>query len=373
MPAPPVAFAACSDYQTALPPALDRLLAHFGGWRALVKPGQNVLVKPNLLSDAEPEKAVTTHPELVRQVVRGLRAAGAVVRVGDSPAAAMTLDQVWAKTGLAAVCQAEQAPLVSFESGGTRAASRDGFVFNVAEAAMNADLIVNLPKVKTHSLTTLTAAVKNFYGLLPGYQKALLHKEYPKPARFCRLLRALYAVLPPSFSIADGVVGMEGAGPANGRPVPLRFLAASADAIALDLALCQALHIAPTRVPYLADRATGNWRDRFAVRGELPAIGALEVPTGSGRLLHLLPEPLLRPVARLVWVRPHFNQNCVFCGRCVASCPAKALTAPPRQIPRLQPRQCIACCCCHEVCPAHAIEMRRSPLLRLAGTFRELR
>ena len=123
---PVVAFTTCPDYGPALAPALKTLLASFGGWGALVKPGQKVLVKPNLLLDATPEQAITTHPELVRQVVRGLKAAGAIVQVGDSPAGAMNLDLVWQKTGLAEVCASEQVPLLAFERGGTKQVSRDG-------------------------------------------------------------------------------------------------------------------------------------------------------------------------------------------------------------------------------------------------------
>ena len=363
-----VAFTPCPDYGPALAPALDTLLAHLGGWQALVKPGQKVLVKPNLLADTAPEQAVTTHPELVRQVIRGLKAAGARVQVGDSPASAMNLEQVWRRTGIQEVCAAEQVPLLSFEQGSTRQISRNGHVFTVASAVMEADLIVSLPKVKTHALTTLTAAVKNFYGVLPGYQKAQLHKEHPKPRHFCSLLRALHASMPPNLSIADGVVGMEGEGPSNGTPVQLGFLAASTDAVALDLTLCQVLHIDPLRVPYLADHPSLP----FELRGTAPVIGPINVPSGSGHLLQLVPEPLLRLIMPLVWVRPAFNRNCVFCGRCAAACPTRALTLHRGRRPVLAPRKCIACCCCHEVCPAHAIRMGRSPLLRLLRTFREL-
>ena len=139
-----VAFTPCPDYGPALAPALDTLLAHLGGWQALVKPGQKVLVKPNLLADTAPEQAVTTHPELVRQVIRGLKAAGARVQVGDSPASAMNLEQVWRRTGIQEVCAAEQVPLLSFEQGSTRQISRNGHVFTVASAAV-VGVVVTLP------------------------------------------------------------------------------------------------------------------------------------------------------------------------------------------------------------------------------------
>lgn len=369
---PLVAFVPCRDYEGALVPALDTLLSLLGGWGAWVQPGQNVLVKPNLLTDAPPEKAVTTHPALVREVVRALRRVGARVQVGDSPASAVDLQQVWRATGIADVCLEEQVPLISFEQGGTRTVTRDGHSFAIAVAVLDADLIVSLPKVKSHGLTTFTGAVKNFYGVLPGYQKAQLHRTYLKPDRFCRMLRALHASLPPSFSIADGVIGMEGDGPANGDPVSLGFLAASADAVALDLSLCETLRIDPARVPYLSETTGAPPAHAFVRVGQTPRVDHFSVPSGSAHLLRKTPEFLLRLAAPLVWVRPSFNVRCVACGRCVAACPARALQLAPRKRPSLTRRLCIACCCCHEVCPAHAIRMRRSPLLRLLGVFKDL-
>jgi uncharacterized protein (DUF362 family)/ferredoxin len=371
---PIVAFSPCGSYDASLAASLNTLVGHFGGWSALVKPGQKVLVKPNLLADAAPEKAVTTHPELVRQVIRGLKSAGASVQVGDSPASAVTLERVWRVTGIQEICAAENVPLVSFEQSGTKKIERDGFAFTVANAVMETELIINLPKVKSHGLTTMTAATKNFYGTIPGYQKAQLHQAYPRPVKFCRLLRAIYDVMPPSFSIADGVIGMEGEGPSNGHPIPLGFLAASPDAIALDLALCQALGVDARRVPYLADCLTPDDAGKlFDLRGAMPVVKRFRAPAGGAHMMRFIPEPLFRLAAPFAWIRPAFNEKCISCGRCVAACPAKALTVEKGQRPVLTPRRCIACCCCHEVCPAQAIRMRCSPLLRLMGVFRDLK
>lgn len=411
----PVAFAACPNYGSALAQALDGLIQQLGGWSAWVKPSTRVLVKPNLLADVAPERAVTTHPEFVRQVIRALKRAGAQVQVGDSPASAISLAQVWQATGIAAVCAAEDVPLLSFEQGGTRTVTRDGFSFAVATAALEADLIVSLPKVKSHTLTTLTAAVKNFYGVLPGYQKTRLHRAYPKPARFSAMLRALYATLPPTLSIADGVIGMEGEGPNNGEPVALGLLAASGNAVALDFALCALLGLDPRHVPFLEPEASSGQTAPFAWCGPAPARVAFQPPRSTLRshLMHHMPAPWLKLVMPLVWVRPAFDVGCIACGRCVVACPVQALTlgdcvpeisgsrcrspstegsAPVGQcvsgtnaasffdpcaqlthLPVLNRGRCIACCCCHEVCPTRAIHMCRSPLLRMMGIFRDLR
>ena len=216
-----VAFRACKAYDASLPAALDRLLEDLGGWEQRVPRGTAVLVKPNLLTDRTPDEAVTTHPALLRAVLSRLQACGAAVTVGDSPASAAQLARVWERTGVEAVCRELGVPLVSFEQRTARTVTRGGFTFQVAADALDAQLIVSLPKVKTHRLTTLTAAVKNLYGTLPGYQKTQRHKEYPQPAAFGRYVRALADTLPPVMTIADGVIGMEGEGPSSGTPVAL--------------------------------------------------------------------------------------------------------------------------------------------------------
>ena len=366
----PVWFTRCADYGDAPAAALDRLLAESGLLAADAVRGKRVLVKPNLLTDRTPDEAVTTHPDVLRPVLRHLKAAGADVSVGDSPASTANLRSVLSKSGLGAVCEEEDVPFVSFEGAGVQNFSEDGFAFTLAKPVVEADLVVNLPKVKSHALTKLTAAVKNLYGAVPGYSKTTLHRLYPKPAEFGRLLKAIWKVLPPAVSIADGIVGMEGQGPANGRPVRLGFLAASADPFALDGALCRALHIRPDSVPYLKGVAAAHAPE---VRGDAVDVPKFTTPLGA-HLLALVPAWFARLAAGLIWVRPRFDAaRCVACGQCVRACPAQALALEGRAIPLLNKKSCIGCACCHEVCPKGAIRMKPSAVLRLSHAFKDLK
>ena len=365
-PARAVHIVRCADYADALVPAFARLLDE----SALLEPsavaGRRVLVKPNLLTDRTPEEAVTTHPAFLRLVIRHLKSAGARVTVGDSPACAANIRAVLERTGVGAVCVEEGVPFVSFEQEGVRACAVDGFEFTLAGPVAEADLIVSLPKVKSHSLTKLTAAVKNLYGAVPGYDKTTLHRRHPKPDDFGRLIQAIWRVLPPTVSLVDGVIGMEGQGPANGRPVPLGFLAASADPFALDIALCGILHLKPSSIPYLKGVVDQHVPE---LTGDTVAVASFEVPVGS-YLLSLVPSGLMRVAARVLWVRPQIDAaRCVNCGRCLKACPVNALVRPEvqgRGIPVLRRRACVGCACCHEVCPQGAIRMVQSPMLRLA-------
>ena len=366
----PVWFVHCDGYGAPVASALERLLAESGLLAADAVRGKRVLVKPNLLTDRTPDEAVTTHPDVLRPVLRHLKAAGADVSVGDSPASTANLRSVLSKSGLGAVCEEEGVPFVSFEGEGVQNFTEDGFSFSLAKPVVEADLIVNLPKVKSHSLTKLTAAVKNLYGAVPGYSKATLHRLYPKPAEFGRLLRAIWKVLPPAVTIADGIVGMEGQGPANGRPIRLGFLAASADPFAFDGALCRVLHIRPDSVPYLKGVAAARAPD---VRGDAVNVPKFSTPLGA-HLLALVPAWFARLASGLIWVRPRFDAaRCIACGQCVRACPAQALALEGCAIPLLAKKSCIGCACCHEVCPKGAIRMRPSAILRLSHAFKDLK
>ena len=349
---------------------MARLLALIGGMEAFVKPGQSVLVKPNLLSDCTPDEAVTTHPEVVRAVVRAVKQAGAKPWVADSPSNAVHLQRVWEKTGMEAICRAEDVPLVNLEKGGSEEFETRGIRFRIAKAVLQADAIVSLPKVKTHVLTGLTAGVKNMYGAVPGFQKTSLHKDYPRRDDFADLLVAVYSRAKPVLSIADGVVGMEGNGPSGGTPVALHFLAASDDAVALDVVVARLLGLEFDGVSCLAAARRGDAgqtdESRIAIVGErLEGLAPDEFRLPWTVPAQRIPPWIARMLISMLWHRPSFSGQCVFCGQCVRACPVGALAQQAGERPVLAPRKCIACCCCHEVCPARAIEMRPSPLFRL--------
>ena len=363
----------CENYG-AVPVAMARLMEGLGGMGRFVKPGQSVLIKPNLLSNHRPEEAVTTHPEVVRALIREVKAQGAHPWVADSPASIADLKRVWEMTGIEAVCREENVPLVNLEKAGSQSFEEDGIHFTIAKPVLEADAIISVPKVKTHVLTGVTGAVKNLYGTVPGRQKTMFHKMYPYPLDFARLLVAIHRHVRPVLSVADGVVGMEGNGPSAGSPVELGFLGASTDAMALDVVLCRTLGLEPRNVAHLeAVRKAGlGVQDWSLITMEGDIIGALaprEYSLPSTVPIQYVPHWLVRVVQPLIWHRPLISAACVYCGKCVQACPAQALSMEPGKRPVLAAKKCIECCCCHEVCPQHAIEMQSSPFFRFARQF----
>lgn len=358
----------CAAYADGLHDCVNGLLAPLGGIGAFVRPGQRVLVKPNLLTDAPPEAAKTTHPEVVRAVLRVLKDAGAHPFVADSPASVMKIERVWETTGFRALCEAEQVPLLRLEQGGAVSFKEGGFTFSIARQALDADVIVGVPKIKTHVLTGLTCAVKNMYGCIPGLQKSDLHKRYFNATRFGRLIASVYTRVRPNLVIADGIVGMHGNGPTGGEPYPLGLLAAANDGAALDVVLCAVLGLNPRTVPYLAPlRRNGAGETRLdaiqlsgADTAHLRPRGFRAPNTAAARLV---PSWLVRILRPWLWSRPVFDERCVSCGLCVRMCPAAALEIrAPGSRPVLDAARCVECCCCHEVCPERAVDMQLSPL-----------
>ncbi len=211
----------CSAYYGDNPRrALLRALEPLGGIEEFVKPGQKVLLKPNLLRKARPEEAVTTHPLLIKAVVELVQGAGGKAVIGDSPGAALahtrnTLIKLYRGCGLDRVADETGAEL-SFDTGYRIIPLPNGKTvkrIEIIDAALNADVIINLPKFKTHNFTLLTGAVKNCFGLVPGLIKPAYHAKLPDLDDFSSMLVDLMEFADPALTIVDGVWGMEGEGP----------------------------------------------------------------------------------------------------------------------------------------------------------------
>ncbi len=247
-----VSFVQASSYDhSKLDAALREVLAPLGGISAFVKPGNRVLLKPNLLTGARPGKECTTRPELVYCVAKLVMEAGGQPFIGDSPAFGSARGVAIA-SGYQSMLDELNLPIIDFQ-GRRYEADSDFNHLLLSKEAMEADVVINLPKVKSHVQLTLTLGVKNLFGCVPGKMKAWWHMEAGQDsARFGKMLVETARIIAPDLTILDGIIGHEGNGPSQGEPRPLGLLAASDQVFALDRAMLEVLGVEPARVPTVA-------------------------------------------------------------------------------------------------------------------------
>lgn len=252
-PKPSVSLIRAKSYeQEALRESLTTLLEPLGGIAAFVKRGDRVLLKPNLLTGSRPTKECTTRPELVRAVAEMVMEVGGKPFLGDSPAFG-SAKGVATANGLLPILEELNIPIVEFHGKRYQTVNDDFNHLLLSKEAMEADVIINLPKVKSHMQLTVTLGVKNLFGCVPGKMKAWWHFEAGKDTtRFGEMLVETARAINPNLTILDGIVGHEGNGPSGGEPRDLGVLAASDNVFALDRAMLEILKVDPLQVPTIA-------------------------------------------------------------------------------------------------------------------------
>jgi len=374
---PIVSLARCPTYDLPeVEAALRRLLEPLGGIRAFVEPGQRVLLKPNLLIPARPERAITTHPAIVEAMIRLVRAAGGEPFIADSPGGPLHtkagMRRVYRDTGLKEVAERTKVSL-HYDATAIQVPTPDGVLLkrlDLLKVWQEADVVIALPKLKTHGLTTITGATKILFGLVPGLTKSGYHAKLANLDRFCDMLLDVVACVRPALFVMDGILGMEGNGPGlHGSPRHVGVLLASQDAVGMDAIVCQIIGLVPDRLPlFRAAARHGWWPMEVTVAGapvDEVAVPDFRLPAstqaatrrdGRGWLSQLATHALTpRPVPQ--------RELCTACRTCVRICPQQAITIVDRLA--VVDDKCIRCYCCHEVCPEAAIDLEFSRLGRL--------
>jgi len=248
-----VSLLAANSYDSQpLQAAIEQVLAPLGGIEAFVKPGDRVLLKPNLLTGSRPGKECITRPEILRGVAQLVRDAGGKPFFGDSPAFGSARG-VAKNNGYLPILEALDLPIVEFHGQRYPTASDNFNHLRLSKEAMDADVVINLPKVKSHMQLTLTLGVKNLFGCVPGKMKAWWHMEAGQDAsRFGEMLVETARTIDPDLTLIDGIIGHEGNGPSGGETRLLGLLGAAADVFALDRALVEILQVDPALVPTVA-------------------------------------------------------------------------------------------------------------------------
>lgn len=366
-----VAVKASCYNEHAVEEAMQELLGELGGIEEFVKPGDRVLIKPNMLEGMPPEKAVTTHPEVIRALIRQVKKAGAIPIVGDSPGISSTLKAA-EKCGILAVCQEEEAELVSFTDKMDVVFPEGSTMkkFTLTSTLGQVDKVISVAKMKTHSFMVITGGIKNLFGLIVGKDKAQLHLRMKKRNHFAGMLVDLSLAVKPVLYLVDGIVGMEGNGPRNGIVKHAGLLLGGKSGFAVDLVMAEIMGFKGETLPVAA---------RALSLGLSPKLQDIEI-RGSGRDVRLqflsprniesldqrLPMPMVDFFQNQLTAKPIINQNCIACGRCAEHCPPQAIHIGDHKAV-IDYKKCIRCYCCQELCPADAVELKSGLLLKIFG------
>lgn len=360
-----VAITKCEDYTQEKVDAAVKKACLSAGFPDVS--GKKVLLKPNILSDAPLEKAITTNPAVVKAVIHLLRELGAKeILLGDSPGLQVS-GSIPKDSGMADICREEKVSWVDFTD---KPVVREvpftrGMRLPFAHILGEVDILISLPKFKTHKLMYATGAMKNQFGTIPSIHKSACHVKCVSRGSFANLIVGINALVKPDFAVMDAIIGMEGAGPANGMPRHVGLLLASSDLVALDIAEAAIMGYDPMDIPVIASAL----KHKTGGEGSYPLLDPktlaikdwdrVEIEKGSHLFRNLILPAITRPFAKMKAQKlrpaPQFGQpSCILCLRCVRICPAKALTVEDKKVV-IDTRRCVRCYCCHEICPKNAI------------------
>jgi uncharacterized protein (DUF362 family)/Pyruvate/2-oxoacid:ferredoxin oxidoreductase delta subunit len=381
-----VSVVRCPNYEPSrVEEAMRESLDMLGGISRFVGKGQRVCLKVNLLMAAEPEKAVTTHPAVIEALVNLVREAGGIPFIADSPGGGIPytkggLRRVYRATGLLELAGRTDVEL-NWDTEAVEVPYPDGKILkrlDIIKPVLDADVVIAIPKLKTHLFTTLTGATKILFGVVPGLAKPGYHAKLANLERFVEMLLDIIACVRPALFVMDGVVGLEGDGPAlHGEPRKVGILMASSNPVALDAVACKIVGIDPGQVVLLqAARRRGWWDGTIeSIRVLGSSIEDVSLPDfkkpstcydEAGLIEMTLFQRLLRPLFKpALTPRPvPMRGKCTACRTCEKSCPQGAISIVGK-VAVVDDGKCIRCYCCHELCPEAAIELKFSWMGRL--------
>jgi len=362
----PVSIIKCDKYELSeVERSIEKSINLIGNLKDFIHKGDKVLLKPNMLSPKEPDKACTTHPIFLKAVIRIIKKAGGIPSVGDSPAI-HTANRVASASGIARICKEENVQLIELKTP-FKIKNPNGKIiksFVVAKEITQFDKIINLPKLKTHSLTLITVGVKNLFGVIPGIRKGKYHFRFQDPYRFSQMLVDLNMVVKPTLTIVDGIVGMEGEGPAAGNPKQIGVIIAGTDTVAIDYVSSIVINYNPLDIPTIQAarevKLGGYSFELIDTKGvNIKDVIVKNFKTLTPKKSHSLIVQAISVLGKNLFLKKPVIQKkiCIGCGECSKICPAQTIKIVNGKAV-INYDNCIRCYCCFEICRYNAIKLK---------------
>lgn len=377
----PVALAKVGEYDVGLIESTIRGQLKELGLSGMFD-GKRVVIKPNLVMKKSPDAAATTHPVVLEAMIRVLKDSAADILIAESPPGLYTES---ALKGFYSACQITQVAEKYGVRLNTDTSSREVALpdaktahgFELITPLLDADVIVNLAKLKSHALTKFSGAVKNYFGSIPGLAKVETHARFPDYGDFGSMLTdlcAFFAGNKPTFNLLDGIVAMEGNGPTGGEPRKLGYLVAGVNPFNVDIVGTKLIGFddvimleeakkrgyasdSPEVIGVEPERVSDFVKPDSSAGGGISALNFLSKAFGGRLNRWLQPKPFVE------------TAKCIGCGACARSCPKKTieLVGDPKKHAHIIDRDCIKCFCCQELCPVKAVVIKKNPVMKLLG------
>ena len=320
------------------------------------KKGTKVLIKPNVVgSFPKKQIACTTNPAIIEAVCKILKKNECKIFIGDSPFTnpensfkASGIEKVARKYGKLIIF--EQEKLIKIKDKKAKTLKK----FEIAKIIKEADLIIDMPKLKTHVLTKYTGAIKNLYGCIPGGLKQKIHLQGKGDENFSKILVDIYQNIKPKLTIMDAVIGMDGEGPTSGNPQKVGLILASKNGIALDIAATKMIGLFPHEINTIKESIKRKLYPDY----DFQLVGLKQLPKFKFEIPHEA-RKTQKMLNKLGEYKPIVvdEKKCIKCRTCEKHCPTKSISMTP--YPIINKKTCIRCFCCIEICPQDALGLKK--------------
>ena len=368
------------DRETILPLVQAIFDAH-GGISKYARPGIRVVIKPNLVAKKKPEEAATTHPSIVWACAKLCVDAGADVVIAESPGGLYdkpVLKSLYRVCGIEGAAE-DSGAVLNYDTSVTHVDNPDGFYLkslDVLTPLANADVIINLAKLKTHGMMTYTGAVKNMFGSIAGLVKAEYHCKMPSYDAFADTILDIYTAVRPTLNIIDGIVSMHKDGPTAGEPIETGILISSENGYHADRVAIACIQGDVTRIPMMRAALRRGFLsenlDDIEVRGaSISSVVCKKFVVkynDDGSKLHFSDGFLGKMLLSVLKPKPVVTKKCKSCGECAMCCPVKAICVEKGKPASINLELCIRCYCCQELCPFKAVKIKKTLIGKVIGS-----